>query len=158
MPASTADPSRPAVRLRMRRNAVLGFTLIELMIAVAIVALLAAVAMPSYQSYIRKGNRADATSLLQAVQLAQEKHRLGNATYAKDFASLDPPCKCNSTSERGHYSVAISGDSATGYTLTANAESTMQKGDTGCTAIKLKVTGGTIEYGLDADGKKCWSK
>ena len=48
-----------------------GFTLIELMITVAIVGILAMVAYPSYQSYIRKGNRADGTSLLQAASLAQ---------------------------------------------------------------------------------------
>ena len=135
-----------------------GFTLIELMITVAIVAILAMVAYPSYLSYIRKGNRADATSLLQGISLAQEKYRLGNATYGTLAQLQAANCNCSGTSERGHYTLDISGISPTGYTLTANAATSLQQGDTGCTAIKLKVTGGTVEYGTTDAEKKCWGK
>ena len=58
-----------------------GFTLIELMIVVAVIAVLGAIALPSYQDYVRKGRRADARSLLQGMSLAQEKWRLGHTTY-----------------------------------------------------------------------------
>ena len=133
-----------------------GFTLIELMIAVAIVGIMASVALPSYLSYIRKTNRADATSLLQAAALAQERHRLGATTYASATTSLTPPCpgSGNCVSERQHYTLAVSGTSGAGYTLTANAASSMQLGDTGCTAITLTAAGGTTTYGPD----KCWGK
>jgi len=133
-----------------------GFTLIELMITVAIIAILATVAMPSYQSYIRKGNRADATSLLQAASLAQERHRLGNTTYAGATTALSPPCPTTGTcsSERLHYTLGVSGNTGSAYTLTATAASSIQQGDAGCTTITLAVTGGNSSF----TPATCWSK
>ncbi len=65
-------------RVTMRER---GFTLIELMIAVVIVAILLSVAVPAYQDSIRKGRRTDARNALMAAQLVQEKYRGNNATY-----------------------------------------------------------------------------
>jgi type IV pilus assembly protein PilE len=132
-----------------RRRLAAGFTLIELMIAVAIVAILAAVALPSYQSYVLKSRRADALSLLQSVQLAQEKHRLSNPTY-----SANCPAGVSCTSQ--HYSVAISNASATGYTLRATPLSgSPQSKDTTCSWIELKQTAAN---GAEKDGAsaECW--
>lgn len=141
------------------RGAAAGFSLIELMIAVAIVGILAMVAYPSYQQYIRRGNRADAHALLQAAQLAQEKYRLGNTTYASTTAALKPACPESGQcfSARGHYELqAPSGVSGSAYTLTAKAFSDIQKGDEStCQTITLTVTGGVTSYGPDA---KCWSR
>ena len=67
------------VTMTSRRN---GFTLIELMIVVAIVALLATVAYPSYMDQIRKGRRSDAIQGLAQVQQAQERWRAINPSYA----------------------------------------------------------------------------
>lgn len=64
-------PIHPGVR----RRPIAGFTLIELMITVAIIAILAAVAMPSYQDYVRKSRRADAQSFMQEV-VARQQHFL----------------------------------------------------------------------------------
>lgn len=59
-----------------------GFTLIEVMIVVAIVGILAAVAYPSYRDYLIRGSLADATNGLSAVRAQMERHYLDNRTYA----------------------------------------------------------------------------
>lgn len=144
------------MRGRLRRGA--GFTLIELMVTVAIVALLVAIALPSYQNSVRKGRRADARALLQAASIAQEKYRLNNPSYASLTLNLSPPCPNSGTScpsEQGHYTLAApTGVSATGYTLTANATSTSQLADTGCTAIVYAVSGSAITY----TPATCWGR
>ncbi|MGQ0512367.1 MAG: type IV pilin protein [Betaproteobacteria bacterium] len=63
----------------MRRQS--GFTLIELMVVVAIIAILAAVAMPAYTDYVRRGKIAEATSTLGELRLKAEKWFSDNRTY-----------------------------------------------------------------------------
>jgi len=58
-----------------------GFTLIELMIAVAIVAILSAIAWPSYQEQVRAARRADAQGALLGLAQAMERHFTENGTY-----------------------------------------------------------------------------
>jgi type IV pilus assembly protein PilE len=64
-----------------------GFTLIELMIVIAIVAILVALALPSYSAYIRKAKRGDAERLLMNWANVQEIWRANNPTYADDVAA-----------------------------------------------------------------------
>jgi type IV pilus assembly protein PilE len=88
-----------------------GFTIIELMIVVAIVAILVAIAIPSFQEYMRRARRAEAISGLQQMQLAQEKWRTNNPTYGTG-ANIGLP-------ESPYYTFSVSGNTATNYTLTA---------------------------------------
>lgn len=70
-----------------------GFTLIELMIVAAIVAILAAVAYPAYTSHVRKGYRAAAQSYLMDLAQKQSQFLLDNRTYASNETALNatPP-------------------------------------------------------------------
>lgn len=69
------------------KKSVLGFTLIELMITVAIVGVLAAIAFPSYSAYLAKGRRADARVQLASAQQWTERFYSENFNYATDTAS-----------------------------------------------------------------------
>ena len=65
-----------------------GFTLIELMITVAIVAILAAIALPSYYQYILRSNRSAAESLMQEMASAQERYMVDARQFASSASAL----------------------------------------------------------------------
>jgi len=97
-----------------------GFTLIELMIVVAVIGILAAIAYPSYQDSVRKAQRADAREAMLAIQLAQEKWRANNPAYAADLATLG----MSATSNKGYFNLAtVAGvapeTTATSFSITA---------------------------------------
>lgn len=71
-----------------------GFTLIELMITVAIVAILVAVALPSYNSYVLKSNRAEAQAYLMAVASRQQQFMIDTRAYAA-LADVGVPAPAN---------------------------------------------------------------
>ena len=154
-----------------------GFTLIELMIVVAIVAILAAIALPSYSAYVTKSNRADAKVALMKYAQMQESYYVQNMSYAKDLKTgaggLGLGTTTTVASEEGLYSIALSavtpagcdGTSTkpcTGYTLEATPVSGgRQATDSLCTGFRINQLGvreakaGTGTYS-PAQGKQCW--
>lgn len=96
-----------------------GFTLIELMIAVAVIGILAAVAVPSYQEYVARSRRADVTNTLSAAALFMQRYYGANNTYTNATLpatlSSAPP---NATQPSYTIAATITGG-GTGYLLTA---------------------------------------
>lgn len=77
------------------KNAHAGFTLIELMITVALVAILAAVALPSYQEHIRKSRRAEAQAFLLAVAAREQQFLVDTRSFSASLASIGVPTPSN---------------------------------------------------------------
>lgn len=97
-----------------------GFTLIEVMIVVAIVAILTAIALPNYSEYVRRGHRAEARAAL--LQASQWMERAATATGTYPLTAAFPATL--TTIPSGRYTIAVASPSAgaasgTAYTLTA---------------------------------------
>lgn len=103
-----------AVTMRKMR----GFTLIELMIAVAIIGILAALAYPSYQNSVIKGNRASAKSFLMEVVQRQQQYLLDKRAYAGDVATLGVTVPAE-VSRYYTVSVSLQAGPPPGFTATA---------------------------------------
>jgi len=131
-----------------------GFTLIELMIAVAIVAILAAVVYPSYQDSVQKTKRADGQALLLEAAQKQERHFTQYLKYAITLNSgaADENLVTGVTSEHNDYnlSLAAAADGST-FTLTATAVGGQANDD--CGNLTLDYLG---VKGYKAGGVRCW--
>ncbi len=121
-----------------------GFTLIELIIAVAILAILASIAYPSYVEQVRKSKRADAKTALYKIAQQQEEYFIQHLSYAKDLATLNnSPGNNTIDSPKGEYSVMIT-------TITpTNCTSDSGIGQIPCTAYSVTATAklGKGQYG-----------
>ena len=134
------------------RKRTLGFTIIELMIVLVIVAILLALAYPSYIDYVRKSKRGDAQQMLMNWSVNQEIWRSNNTSYAGD-GDITPPCSQDGAD--CEYGFTVTDVTATTYTLRATAlAGNDQEND--------KARNGTIcnPIGLNHNGQKfppeCW--
>ncbi len=128
-----------------------GFTLIELMIVVAIIGILAGVAYPSYTGYVKKANRADAIDSLLFLAGRMEEFYMNNDTYAGATvnAAATGTVGSNQTSE-GLYTLSI--PTATGFAYTITAIPVIA--DAECTTFTLNQLGQKGATGTSA--ATCW--
>lgn len=135
-----------------------GFSLIELMIVVAIIGIIAAVAYPSYQSHVEKARRSDAQGALTAFSAAMERHYTENGTYqgaaqgGNDTGAPAPtlfPSEAPLDGSVKYYDLRITAVARNTYTLTATPKGA-QSGDG---AMRL-LSNGTKQW--DRDGAGTW--
>lgn len=114
-----------------------GFSIVEIIIVLLILAILVFALTPAYRSYQMRANRSDAIKSILAIQVAQEKYRIGATTYAP-LASI----WSGTNSYEGYYRMGVSNNTGTTYTITATGL-TSQTADTGCVTLTLTSTNGT---------------
>ncbi len=135
----------------MNRGNLHGFTLVELMIVIAIVGILGAISMSFYGNYITDANRTDGRMALTETAASLEKCKALYSVYNSANCNVAFPV----TSDEGLYTVAATAISGPTFTLTATpVAGAYQAGDTYCTTLTLTSTG--IEGGTGADVTKCW--
>lgn len=147
--ALSGNPTRPHRRP-------LGFTLLELMVTVAIVALLATIGLNAYSSVTTKARRAAVQSHLQDLANRQEQLLLDARAYATSNTS--PPMPALPADVTGHYTVTISADNSDtppSFLITATPVGGQATQDTRCGTLTLNEAGTKTRTG-SAPLNECW--
>jgi len=127
------------------KNSNKGFTLVELMIVIAIVGILGAIGYPTYVNSVKKGNRADGIDSLMYLAGRMEEYYLNNDTYVGATVG-------SASSSDGLYTLAITAADGFTYTLTA----TPVKGDADCGNLTLNSLGQKGVSAVGATVAECW--
>ncbi|WP_345783826.1 type IV pilin protein [Stenotrophomonas sp. YIM B06876] len=132
------------------RSRVAGFTLIELMVVVAIVAILSAIALPSYQAHVIKTRRATAAACLQERAQFMERFYTTNMTYANAPA----PAQCGQGVDDFYVIAFSAAPAAKTYAITATP--TAKQKDGKCGTLSIDAKGARGKTGTAATAGECW--
>lgn len=141
-----------------RRSLQQGFTLLEMMLVVAVIALISSIAIPAFIDYMKKSRRSDARSLLLEIVAKQEQYFPNNQQqYTDDFTQLgNLAAKATTadkvTSENGYYEITI--DRPTLYTFKLTAKPIGAQANDSCTTLTIDQDG-TKDF-TPADAIGCW--
>lgn len=138
----------------MTRRRLLGFTLVELLIAIAIVGILAAIAIPAYNDSVRKTRRGQAKADMVAIAQAMERCFTNRSTYVDCFPGNALPAPLNRSPTTGpnvFYNLSLQGVTASDYAIRAEPVDD-QVGDL-CETLTLRQNGAR----LTSSGRNdCW--
>jgi type IV pilus assembly protein PilE len=131
-----------------------GFTLIELMVVIVVVAVLVSLAVPSFKDTLRKSRRSDAMNAITDVHLAQERWRANHTTYA----TLVQLGKANPMPSPGsHYNLTVTGNTTHAYTIVATAQG--DQANDSCGNFTLASDAGIITKTTSSGiAEQCWRK
>ncbi len=143
------------MRIVARFSKQIGFTLIELMVAVAILGFLAAVALPSYQNYVRQSNRSVAKAILLENAQFMEQFYTENNRYDQTLGAVAVALPIAQSPRTGviQYNITVATPAPTAFTLSAAPVGSMA-GDV-CGTLTLTNTGVQGSAGTVAN---CWNR
>ena len=127
-----------------------GFTLIEVIIAMAIVAILVAVALPTYRDHMRKSRRAEAQAYLMAVASRQQQFLLDTRGYAPDLTTVGVATPANVAAAYDLAASAVAGPPPT-FRVTATPKATTDQVQERCGTLAIDQTGAKM-----AALSTCW--
>lgn len=148
--------------IKINRNHFVGFTLIELILVIAIIGILASIALPQYNNYIIKGKRAEGRAYLVDLAARQERFYSDCNQYADNRGASNTPCaaatttfRAEASSESDNYnftSITISDATNQDFRITI----TPTFDDPRCTTLSLDQTGNKTSTGTTANDPTCW--